>query len=32
VVRRGLLEMAPLRPTDITDEELDALIAYLRQP
>lgn len=32
VVRRGLLEMAPLRPTDITDEELDALIAYLREP
>jgi len=32
VVRRGLIEMAPLRPTDITDEELDALIAYLRQP
>ncbi len=32
VVRRGLIEMAPLRPTDITDEELDALIAYLREP
>lgn len=32
VVRRGLIEMAPLRPTDITDEELDALITYLRQP
>ena len=32
VVRHGLLEMAPLRPTDITDEELDALIAYLREP
>ncbi len=32
VVRHGLIEMAPLRPTDITDEELDALITYLRQP
>jgi cytochrome c5 len=32
VVRHGLIEMAPLRPTDITDEELDALIAYLREP
>ncbi len=32
VVRRGLIEMAPLRPTDITDEELDALITYLREP
>ena len=32
VVRHGLIEMAPLRPTDITDEELDALIAYLRKP
>ncbi len=32
VVRHGLIEMAPLRPTDITDEELDTLITYLRQP
>lgn len=32
VVRRGLIEMAPLRPTDITDEELEALIRYLRNP
>jgi mono/diheme cytochrome c family protein len=32
VVRHGLIEMAPLRPTDITDEELDALTAYLREP
>ncbi|MEL0082083.1 MAG: cytochrome c [Gammaproteobacteria bacterium] len=29
VVRNGLLEMAPLRPTDITDEELDLLIEFL---
>ena len=32
VVRHGLLEMAPLRPTDINDEELDRLIEYLRTP
>lgn len=32
VVRHGLLEMAPLRPTDINDQELDLLIEYLRSP
>jgi mono/diheme cytochrome c family protein len=32
VVRNGLLEMAPLRPTDINDEELDRLIEYMRTP
>lgn len=32
VVRNGLLEMAPLRPTDINDEELDRLIEYLHSP
>ena len=30
VVRNGFLEMAPLRPTDITDAELDLLIEFLR--
>lgn len=29
VVRNGLLEMAPLRPTDITNAELDLLIEFL---
>jgi hypothetical protein len=29
VVRHGLLEMAPLRQTDITDAELDLLIEFL---
>lgn len=32
VVRNGLLEMAPLRPTDIDDVELDRLIEYLKTP
>ncbi|RLA09812.1 MAG: hypothetical protein DRQ60_05170 [Gammaproteobacteria bacterium] len=32
VVRNGLLEMAPLRPTDITDAELDLLIDFLATP
>jgi len=30
VVRGGLLEMAPFRPTEISDENLKALIAYIR--
>lgn len=29
VVRDGLLEMAPFRPTDINDGELDSLIQYI---
>ncbi|MEH6638487.1 MAG: cytochrome c [Porticoccaceae bacterium] len=29
VVRDGLLEMAPFRPTDINDRELDSLIQYV---
>lgn len=29
VVRDGLLEMAPFRPTDINDSELDSLIEYI---
>lgn len=29
-VRGGLLEMAPFRPTEITDEELTALAQYIR--
>lgn len=29
-VRGGLLEMAPFRPTEITDEELAALAEYIR--
>lgn len=29
VVRDGLLEMAPFRPTDISDSELDSLIQYI---
>jgi hypothetical protein len=32
VVRNGLLEMAPLRPTDITNRELDLLIEFLATP
>jgi len=32
VVRNGLLEMAPLRPTDITNAELDLLIEFLATP
>ena len=32
VVRNGFLEMAPLRPTDITDSELDLLIEFLQTP
>ena len=30
VVRRGLLEMAPFRPTEFDDEALEKLIKYLR--
>ncbi|MCG2635029.1 MAG: cytochrome c [Gammaproteobacteria bacterium] len=30
VVRRGLLEMAPFRPTEFNDAQLDELIKYLR--
>ncbi len=30
VVRGGLLEMAPFRPTEISDEDMKALIAYIR--
>ena len=30
VVRRGLLEMAPFRPTEFDDAQLDELIKYLR--
>lgn len=30
VVRTGLLEMTPFRPTEITDEELAALAEYVR--
>ncbi|HEY0674839.1 MAG TPA: cytochrome c [Immundisolibacter sp.] len=30
VVRNGLLGMPPLRPTDITDEELTRLVEYVR--
>ncbi len=29
LVRQGMLSMAPFRKTEITDEELDALAAYL---
>lgn len=29
VVRDGLLEMAPFRPTDISDSELDSVIQYI---
>ncbi|MFT5133108.1 MAG: mono/diheme cytochrome c family protein [Gammaproteobacteria bacterium] len=29
IVRQGLLEMPPFRPTEITDSELDVLAAYL---
>lgn len=32
IVRNGLLEMAPFRPTEISDAELDALAAYVVQP
>ena len=32
VVRKGLLEMAPFRKTEINDRELDALIDWLRKP
>lgn len=30
VVRNGLLGMPPLRPTDVTDEELGRLVEYVR--
>lgn len=30
VVRDGMLEMAPFRPTDINDQDLDSLIAYIQ--
>ncbi len=30
VVRDGLMEMAPFRPTDINDRDLDSLIAYIQ--
>ncbi|ANX04678.1 c-type cytochrome [Immundisolibacter cernigliae] len=30
VVRNGLLGMPPLRPTDVTDEELTRLVEYIR--
>ncbi len=30
VVRDGLMEMAPFRPTDINDQDLDSLIAYIQ--
>lgn len=30
VVRGGLLGMPPLRPTDVTDEELQRLVEYIR--
>jgi hypothetical protein len=29
VVRNGLLEMPPMRPTEVSDAELDALIRFL---
>lgn len=32
IVRNGLLEMAPFRPTEITDAELEALAEYVVQP
>lgn len=32
VVRNGLLEMAPFRPTEITDAELVSLAEYVRAP
>ncbi len=30
VVRDGLMEMAPFRPTDINDHDLNSLIAYIQ--
>lgn len=32
IVRGGLIEMAPFRPTDITDAELSRLVGYLLAP
>jgi mono/diheme cytochrome c family protein len=29
IVRNGLVEMPPFRPTELTDADLDSLIAYL---
>lgn len=31
IVRNGLLEMPPFRPTEVTDEELDQIAAYIKQ-
>lgn len=31
IVRNGLLEMPPFRPTEVTDEELDIIAAYIKQ-
>lgn len=31
IVRNGLLEMPPFRPTEVTDEELDLIAAYIKQ-
>ena len=32
IVRDGLIEMPPFRPSEISDAQLDALVDYLRQP
>mgnify|MGYP003346448045 FL=1 len=32
VVRRGLIEMPPWRKTELSDEDLDHLVAYLTRP
>ena len=31
IVRNGLLEMPPFRPTEITDAELDTIAAYIKK-
>lgn len=32
IVRNGLIEMPPFRPSEISDPQLDALVDYLKRP